>query len=80
MLSWCVEAAQWVYDVIRRHLPMWKPGSVAQTVACLTEESDSISGLAFAFVEIDHEILSSVIFSQSLKDKCQLLVWVLSTG
>ena len=52
MLSWCVEAAQWVYDVIRRHLPMWKPGSVAQTVASLTEESevlDSISGLAFCF-------------------------------
>ena len=60
---------------------------VAQLVACLTEEpqiTGLIPGLARTFMEIDHEILSMVIFCLPLiqEGSCHILgkVWYFSTG
>ena len=55
---------------------------MAQSVA-LTEEPEvpgSILGPAHAFVEIDHEIFSMVIFLLALNKEGQLSVWAFNTG
>ena len=53
------------------------PGHIAQWVVHLTEEPKvpgSVPGLAHTFVEIDQEIISSVIFNSSLIQEGQVSV------
>ena len=42
-----------------------QPGCIAQSVTCLTTDASSIPDRSHAFVEIDHEILSTVILLPS---------------
>ena len=75
--------------VLCHHAPIILPGRVAQSVTCLTADpgvASSIPARSHTFVEIDHEIISTIILlpsAESFKKGCcqlQAEVCARSTG
>ena len=92
---WKLNAMQYGKINVSRHLSFVIPGRVAQPVTCLATDASptadpgvasSIPAWSHTFVEIDHELISTVILlpsAESFKKGCcqlQAKVWARSTN